>query len=154
MIGTVGSENRMDSTVLGDAVNLASRLEALTKNYRCPMLVSEDTKNLLADQEEFHWRMLDQVMVKGKNDPVKIFEVLDPNSDPAFESKMKVAEMFENSREFYIQQDWNPAIEGFQECLNLLPKDAALEMHLDRARSFALSNPPENWDGVHQYFEK
>ena len=93
-------------------------------------------------------------MVKGKNDPVKIFEVLDPNSDPAFESKMKVAEMFENSREFYIQQDWNPAIEGFQECLNLLPEDAALEMHLDRARSFALSNPPENWDGVHQYFEK
>ncbi|MEL0342690.1 MAG: hypothetical protein VXC58_09725, partial [Deltaproteobacteria bacterium] len=67
---------------------------------------------------------------------------------------MKVAEMFENSREFYIQQDWNPAIEGFQECLNLLPEDAALEMHLDRARSFALSNPPENWDGVHQYFEK
>ena len=154
VIGTVGSENRMDSTVLGDAVNLASRLEALTKNYRCPMLVSEDTKNLLADQEEIHWRMLDQVMVKGKNDPVKIFEVLDPNSDPAFESKMKVAEMFENSREFYIQQDWNPAIEGFQESRNLLPEDAALEMHLDRARSFALSNPPENWDGVHQYYEK
>ncbi|MDG2198323.1 MAG: adenylate/guanylate cyclase domain-containing protein [SAR324 cluster bacterium] len=154
VIGTLGSESRMDSTVLGDAVNLASRLEGLTKNYRLPMLVSEDSKNLISHLEEFNWRLLDRITVKGKREPVRIYEVFNQYSDKNYEIKLKAASVFEEAMTPYLNQNWELAIEGFKECEELLPEDASIEMHLDRAQSFQETPPAEDWDGVHRYFSK
>ncbi len=154
VIGTLGSDSRMDSTVLGDAVNLASRLEGLTKNYRLPMLVSEDSKNLISHLEEFNWRLLDRITVKGKSEPVRIFEVFNQYSDKNYENKLKAASVFEEAMTPYLNQNWELAIEGFKECEELLPEDASIEMHLNRAQSYQETPPAEDWDGVHHYFSK
>ena len=154
VIGTLGSESRMDSTVLGDAVNLASRLEALTKNYRVPMLVSEDSKNLISHLEEFNWRFLDRITVKGKKEPVRIFEVFNEHSDKNYENKLKAAGLFEEALNSYLKRSWEEAIEGFKECEALLPEDASIEMYLTRAQDFQQSPPAEDWDGVYRYFSK
>jgi class 3 adenylate cyclase/CheY-like chemotaxis protein len=154
VIGTLGSDSRMDSTVLGDAVNLASRLEGLTKNYRLPMLVSEDSKNLISHLEEFNWRLLDRITVKGKSEPVRIFEVFNQYSDENYENKLKAASVFEEAMTPYLNQNWELAIEGFKECEELLPEDASIEMHLNRAQSYQETPPAEDWDGVHRYFSK
>ena len=154
VIGTLGSDTRMDSTVLGDAVNLAARLEGLTKNYRLPMLVSEDSKNLISHLEEFNWRLLDRITVKGKSEPVRIFEVFNQYSDKNYENKLKAASVFEEAMTPYLNQNWELAIEGFKECEELLPEDASIEMHLKRAHSYQETPPAEDWDGVHRYFSK
>ncbi|MGA1165306.1 MAG: response regulator [bacterium] len=154
VIGTLGSDSRMDSTVLGDAVNLASRLEGLTKNYRLPMLVSEDSKNLISHLEEFNWRLLDRITVKGKSEPVRIFEVFNQYSDENYENKLKAASVFEEAMTPYLNQNWELAIEGFKDCEELLPEDASIEMHLKRAQSYQETPPAEDWDGVHRYFSK
>ena len=154
VIGTLGSDTRMDSTVLGDAVNLAARLEGLTKNYRLPMLVSEDSKNLISHLEEFNWRLLDRITVKGKSEPVRIFEVFNQYSDKNYENKLKAASVFEEAMTPYLNQNWELAIEGFKECEELLPEDASIEMHLKRAQSYQETPPAEDWDGVHRYFSK
>jgi class 3 adenylate cyclase/CheY-like chemotaxis protein len=154
VIGTLGSDTRMDSTVLGDAVNLAARLEGLTKNYRLPMLVSEDSKNLISHLEEFNWRLLDRITVKGKSEPVRIFEVFNQYSDRNYENKLKAASVFEEAMNPYLNQNWELAIEGFKECEELLPEDASIEMHLKRAQSYQETPPAEDWDGVHRYFSK
>ncbi len=154
VIGTLGSDARMDSTVLGDAVNLAARLEGLTKNYRLPMLVSEDSKNLISHLEEFNWRLLDRITVKGKSEPVRIFEVFNQYSDRNHENKLKAASVFEEAMTPYLNQNWELAIEGFKECEELLPEDASIEMHLNRAQSYQETPPAEDWDGVHRYFSK
>ncbi len=154
VIGTLGSDSRMDSTVLGDAVNLASRLEGLTKNYRLPMLVSEDSKNLISHLEEFNWRLLDRITVKGKSEPVRIFEVFNQYSDENYENKLKAASVFEEAMTPYLNQNWELAIEGFKDCEELLPEDASIEMHLKRAQSYQETPPAEDWDGVHHYFSK
>ncbi len=154
VIGTLGSDSRMDSTVLGDAVNLASRLEGLTKNYRLPMLVSEDSKNLISHLEEFNWRLLDWITVKGKSEPVRIYEVFNQYSDKFYENKAKAASIFEEAMTPYLNQNWELAIEGFKECEELLPEDASIEMYLNRAQSFQETPPAEDWDGVHRYFSK
>jgi len=154
VIGTLGSDTRMDSTVLGDAVNLAARLEGLTKNYRLPMLVSEDSKNLISHLEEFNWRLLDRITVKGKSEPVRIFEVFNQYSDKNYENKLKAASVFEEAMTPYLNQNWELAIEGFKECEELLPEDASIEMHLKRAHSYQETPPTEDWDGVHRYFSK
>ena len=154
VIGTLGSDTRMDSTVLGDAVNLAARLEGLTKNYRLPMLVSEDSKNLISHLEEFNWRLLDRITVKGKSEPVRIFEVFNQYSDENYENKLKAASVFEEAMTPYLNQNWELAIEGFKDCEELLPEDASIEMHLKRAQSYQETPPAEDWDGVHRYFSK
>ena len=154
VIGTLGSESRMDSTVLGDAVNLASRLEGLTKNYRLPMLVSEDSKNLIIHLEEFNWRLLDRITVKGKSEPVRIYEVFNQYSDKNYENKLKAASVFEEAMTPYLSKNWEAAIEGFKECDELLPEDASIEMYLNRVYGFQETPPDEDWDGVHRYFSK
>jgi adenylate cyclase len=143
--GNIGSPKRMDYTVMGDGVNLASRLEGLCKPYHAHILIAENTYRGL--RGAYRVRDVDDVVVKGKTEPVRIYEVLDYHSDASFPHMMEVVGHFQEGREHYRQGDWSAAAKSFGTCLSLHPEDKLSGVYVERVAHLA-ENPPEDWDGV------
>ncbi|MCP4346790.1 MAG: GAF domain-containing protein [Desulfobacterales bacterium] len=144
--GNIGSPKRMDYTMIGDGVNLASRLESACKQYSARILVSGNTKEKL--RGTYRMREIDRVVVKGKTKPVSIYEVLDYHDDTTFPNMMEAVNIFNNGLSQYRRQKWNSAVEAFTEVLILNPDDKLSHTYIDRC-SYLKENPPEpDWDGV------
>ncbi|MCB0213230.1 MAG: GAF domain-containing protein [Anaerolineae bacterium] len=133
MLGTIGEAKRMDGTVISDAVNLAFRLEGLTKLYGAPIVVSEQTLFNLDNPSRYNFRFLDKVKVKGKQIQVSVFEVFDGSSDEIVELKLKTRTDFEKGLFHYHSQEFREAIECFNNVLELNPKDRAAQVYLRQA---------------------
>ncbi len=137
MLGTVGGKDRMDGTVISDAVNLASRLEGLTKNYRVSLLISNQTFLKLANPNDYAIRLLDRVQVKGKSEMVTVFEVFDADPPEVKTAKLLTQTAFEQAILLYHQQLYREAAELLEDCLSKNPGDRVIEIYLERTQQLA-----------------
>ena len=148
MFGTLGEADRMEGSVISDAVNLAARLEGLTKLYKTPMLISEATRNKLTP-DTFKMRLIDKVAVKGKEDAVMIYEVLDAENLKERDAKLATLETFRTGYELYQNQQFEKAQMQFQTCLKQTLNDRVAELYVDRCKTLLSRGwDPETWDGI------
>ncbi len=149
IVGTLGSSTRMDSTVLGNTVNLASRVEGLTKQYNATLMITETTLENLPSGHSFLIRTVDKVRVKGKVEAVTVYEVFDADDPWLQEKKSQTLEEFHQALVYYQSKQWKKAIELLRACQAQFPEDTLLEIYLERCQTFLETPPPENWDGVY-----
>ena len=143
--GNIGSQKRMDYTMIGDGVNLAARLESACKQYNARILISDFTYKKL--KGTYRIRNIDDVVVKGKTEPIGVYEVLDFHDDRTFPNLMDVVNHFNEGRKKYKIGDFNNAINSFNECIKGNKNDQLSKTYIDRCNQLLKENP-KDWDGV------
>lgn len=151
IVGNIGSEERFSYTVIGDAVNLASRLEGLNKAYGTHVIISQNTFNQLPD--DFATRRLDYVVVKGKSEPVAIYELVAEKGDIT-SLDLEFLKGFNQAAELYLLREWDKAIKRFSKLLEKRPDDYACTLYIQRCECFRLTPPSDDWEGEYVFHEK
>ena len=152
IVGNIGSHERMDPTVIGDAVNLASRLEGLTRIYRVDILAGASVADLIGD--EIHLRSVARVQVKGKTKPVDVVTFVGARNDDLDPELLKWLETYEEGLEKFRAREFTEAKILFSRFLEFYPDDFLAKMYLDRTLEYEHTPPDEAWEAVEVFTKK
>lgn len=148
MLGTVGATGRMEGTVISDAVNTASRVESLTKIYGTPLLITEAVFDRLVNPSRFALRILDRVRVKGRQEPVVLYEVLDVLSRDVRRLRMSYQKDYETAIRAFWAAKFDEALECLRRCAEVDPEDRAVQLFLRRCQWHRRQKVDTNWTGA------
>ena len=154
MLGMVGEENRMQGDAFSDNVNLTARLEGLTKFYGVSLLISEQVLGNLSNASKYQIRFLDRVVVKGRTEPISVYEVLDGEIDEIRFIKLQTQSDFDRALEYYTSGDFDKAKDYFAKVLAVNSADKTADLYLTRVNYLLANDKPENWNGVWRFTEK
>jgi len=144
--GNMGAADRLDYTVMGDSVNLGSRLEGANKQYGTYIMVSESTYE--AAKNDIEVRFLDSLRVKGKQQPVKVYELIGRKDRGIDADVSRLRELYEQGIEKYLQRDWDAGLSLFNKALEIRPNDGPSAVYVERIKAYKENPPPPDWDGV------
>jgi len=154
VLGTVGASDRLKCGVVGDVVNLSSRLEQLTKVYRVPFLIGDGTYRKLFDPDSFSIRMVDRVAVKGKLRAVTLYEVIDADVPERREAKQATSELLADAQDKFFNRNFADASAVLAEAMAMDPQDAVLSRLAGRAEEYCKNPPPPDWGGFETMLRK
>lgn len=161
IMGIIGDVQRMEAATIADTVNTAARIESLTKYYGVNILISgesleklEEKAQDLAEVPNFNLRYLGQVQVKGKKEPVAIYECFDGDTPEQFEKKKATSQLFSGAMRAYYDRDFSAAQEAFRSVLEVNPADRTAKLLLNRIEGFLHTGVPEDWTGVEKMSSK
>jgi class 3 adenylate cyclase/FixJ family two-component response regulator len=154
MLGVIGSHDRMQGAVVADAVNLAARIEGLNKMYGSYVSLSDETLSAMKESERYRHRFMDKVKVKGREDPVTVYEVFEGDPEGLAELKELTKPSFESGVQLYYSKKFSEASVYFNQVLEKNPADLAARMYLKRCANYMVNGVPSDWTGVETLVEK
>lgn len=148
MLGILGDKERMQSTVISDAVNLASRLEGLSKTYGTSIILSKNTLARIPNLKQYNFRFVGKIQVKGKNNAISVYEILDGEKVEYLKLKLKTKQDFEKGLAFYQNKKFAEASVQFNRILEINPNDKGARLYFERCAQLMVHGVPDDWDGV------
>jgi CheY-like chemotaxis protein len=154
MLGIIGSEDRMQGAVVADAVNLAARIEGLNKMYGSYVSLSDETFFSMKEPNTYRHRFIDKVRVKGREDPVTVYEVFEGDPEATADLNEQTKPSFESGLQLYYGKKFSEASVHFNQVLERNPADLAARIYLKRCANYMVSSVPADWTGVETLLEK
>ena len=154
MLGIVGESQRLQADALSDSVNLASRLESLTKIYGSSILISDSVFDKLDNPENYKIRFIDRATVKGRKGAIDLYEILDSEPEKVMDLKLKTQTDFQQALHFYSKGKWTESQNYLRKVLNINQEDQAALLYLNRIETLKTQVDPKTWDGVWHFTQK